>query len=118
MNRNKKHIAKGLFLLLLTLTVFLSSAGVYHSSVKTQKEITRKEKTSKSDPKEERVSASPNFEAVVVSFISPDFAKEILFTTFDFSPLVEKVILTSKRPVISEKYFRTLFTHFISPNAP
>ncbi len=118
MKHNKKHIAKGLFLLLLTATVFLSSARVYHSSFKTQKEITKKGNASKPDSKEERVSASPNFEAVVVSFISPDFAKEILFTTFDFSPLVQKVVLTSKRPVVSEKYFRTLFTHFISPNAP
>lgn len=119
MNHNKLHSVRGFFLLLLTLAVFLSSAGIYSASVRTEKEISYKVSSGKpSKDKEEKVTASPNFEAVVVSLIYPDFAKEILFYTFDFSVVTEEVLLPRQRSVISEKYFRTLFTHFISPNAP
>ena len=120
MKHSKIHSIKGLFLLLLTVTVFLSSAGVYYASVKTEKEISQKipSKDSKDKSREARVAASPNFEAVVVSFIHPDFAKEILFYTFDFTIAIEEVLLPGQRFIVSEKYFRTLFTHIISPNAP
>jgi hypothetical protein len=117
MKHSKAHSIKGFFLLLLTVTVFLSSAGLYYANVKTEKEITKKV-SSEDTSKEEKVTASPTFEAVVVSLIHHDFAKEILFYTFDFFIVVEKAILPSQRFVVSEKYFRTLFTHFISPNAP
>ncbi len=117
MKPNRSHIAKGIFLLLLVAAVFLSSAGIYASSVRTHKEIAKKDQ-SETSSKQEQVSASPAFEAVVVSLISPDFTQEIIFHTIDFSPLVEKVLLTSNRSIVSEKYFRTLFTHFICPNAP
>ena len=100
MNHNKLHSVKGLFLLLLTLTVFLSSAGIYIASAKPQKEISRKVSSPKQS-KEERVTASPNFEAVVVSLIHPDFAKEILFYSFDFSIVTEEVLLPRQRSVIS-----------------
>lgn len=122
MKHNKIHIAHGLFLLLLTVSILLSSAGLYAVSEAPAKEIAIKTKGKSSatgqGQKEEKVSASPTFEAVVVSLINHDFAKEIFFYSFEFSPVLEKVTLAPKRYIISEKYFRTLFTHFISPNAP
>jgi hypothetical protein len=116
MNLKRIHIAKAFFLLLLTVSILLTSAGIYSASANTVKEPVKK--GAASNTKQEKVTAAPTFEAVVVSFLCPEFAKEIFFFSFDFSPVLEKITLTTKRSIISEKYFHTLFTHFISPNAP
>lgn len=123
MRHSRIHIAHGFFLLLLAVSILLSSAGLYAVSDISSKEMAAAKAKGGSSAdsqsqKQEKVSASPTFEAVVVSLINHDFAKEILFYAFDFSPVLEKVTLAPKRYIISEKYFRTLFTHFISPNAP
>ncbi len=118
MKHNNRHITKGVFLLLLTVAVFLTSVGIHYTASSLDREEISSKTTSDNSPKEERVSASPNFEAVVVSLIHPDFAKEILFYSFEFAPFTETILLPSQRSIISDKYFRTLFTYFISPNAP
>lgn len=117
MRFSKTHSLKGFFLLLLTMTIFLSSAGMYYASAKTEKHISKKVSAEK-ETKEERVTASPNFEAVVVSLIHHDFSKEFVFSSFEFSLLLKEVVLPPQRSIFEGKYFRTLFTHFISPNAP
>ncbi len=118
MKDNKLHIAKGIFLLLLTVTLLFSSAGIYYVSKTTKTISVKEEKAKKETGKKEQVSVAHVMEAVVVSVLYPDFAQYILVISFDFSVLTDKVILSPKRFLISEKYFRTLFTHIISPNAP
>ena len=118
MKDNKLHITKGLFLLLLTVTLLFSSAGIFYVSKTTKVTFVKEEKAKKGTGKEEQVSVSHAIVAVVVSILNPDFAKEILFTPFNFSFQPDKEILTPKKIFISEKYLRTLFTHIISPNAP
>jgi hypothetical protein len=118
MKHNKLHIAKGFFLLLLTVALLFSSVGVYSVS-KTSKPLSAKEsKTKKEDKQGKEVFVSPTLEAVVVSILNLDFVKDIVFISFDFSILSQEEVIVPKRITIAEKYFRTLFTHIISPNAP
>ncbi len=115
MKNNKLHIAKGFFLLLLSIVIVASSAGVSYTSEVTKVAISKKDK--KTD-KEEKVSVAHGLEAVVVSILNPDFEQEVFFSFIDFSPAKENCINILKRVLFSEKHFHTLFTNIISPNAP
>ena len=115
MKNNKLYIAKVVFLLLLSTAVVVSSIGAFHSSSITKAKTTKEEKKKEN---EEKVSVAHGLEAVVVSFINPDFAKYVLFSFFDFSPKQERSINTLRNFILSGKHFHTLFTNIISPNAP
>jgi hypothetical protein len=117
MRDNKLHIAKGFFLLLLTVTLLFSSAGIYYVSKTVKTVSSKEEKDKKENQKEEKVFTAAK-DAVLVSISNPDFVKEVLLVSFYFPVLTNEVTLTSKKVFSSEKYFRTLFTHIISPNAP
>ncbi len=118
MQHNKLHIVRSLLLLSLILSVILSSAGIYYTS-KEVKCISAKEKSKKKEDKQdEKVSVATGTEAVVVSILNPDFLKGIILFSFDFPLLAKEEVATPKRFLVSFKYFNTLFTHIISPNAP
>ena len=118
MKNNKLHIVRFLLLLSLILSVIISSAGIYYTS-KEVKAVSAKEKTKKEEEKQdEKVSVAAGTEAVVVSILNPDFLKGIVFFSFDFPLLSNREVLTPKRVLVSFRYFNTLFTHIISPNAP
>ena len=118
MKHSKTNIAKGFFLLLLTVTILLSSASIYHVSASTKPVSAKEDKSKKETKQEEQTVVVPAQEAVTGSVLNLDFVKEIVFTSFNLVVSNHEEIKTLKRSVISEKYFRTLFTHIISPNAP
>jgi hypothetical protein len=118
MQNNKLHIVRSLLLLSLIISVILSSAGIYYTA-KEVKSISAKEKSKKKEEKQdEKVSVATGTEAVVVSILNPDFLKGIILFSFDFPILNNKAVLTPKKFLVSFRYFNTLFTHIISPNAP
>jgi hypothetical protein len=123
--QTKSHIVRFLPLLLVVALMLLSSSGTYYLVPKTVlKEVSaRKASSTETASKEaghsdQQVKVAPSIEAVVVSLFAPDFAKEIIFSALEFAPLVEKKLAVATGYVPAEKYFRTLFTHIISPNAP
>ncbi len=118
MKRNKSHIAKGLFLLLLTVAILFSATGIYHVSKATKSLSVKEEKTKKEEKQSKEVLVSRTLEAVVVSILNLDFVKEIVFNSFQFSLIIQEELVVPQKTIISEKHFRTLFTHIISPNAP
>jgi hypothetical protein len=118
MQNNKLHIVRFLLLLSLIASVILSSAGIYYTS-KEVKAISAKEKSKKKEEKQdEKVSVATGTEAVVVSILNPDFLKGIVLFSVDFPFLPSEKVPTPKRFLVSFRYFNTLFTHIISPNAP
>ncbi len=118
MKDNKLHFTKGIFLLLLITVLMFSSAGTYYNSEIVKTASSKEKKTQKEEDQKEQISAAPFLEAVVVSILNPDFAPDILLVSFDFPVLAEELIGRAGHRIVSEKYFRTLFTHIISPNAP
>ena len=119
MQPNKIHIVRFFLLLSLVVSVIVSSAGIYYTSNKIVKSVSAKESSKKKEEKQdEKVSVATGTEAVVASLLNPDFIKGIFLFSFDFPLPENKVVLEPKRFPVSFRYFNTLFTHIISPNAP
>lgn len=104
-------------LLLLAGSILLSSIGSFYH--KSENLVSVEKKNATEDKKqEEKVSANYGLEAVVVSATNLDFYKEALFLKPEIFFIIQKAILTTGYSIFLEKYFNTLFTHIISPNAP
>ena len=118
MKNTKLHIVSLFTLSLLAGVVLISAVGVFYQA-REVKTLSVGKKNSEEDKKQEKkISAAHGLEAVVVSVLDLDFGKEAVLTRPEILFLFRKAILVPKRFLISEKYFDTLFTHIISPNAP
>lgn len=104
-------------LLLLAGSILLSSIGSFYHKSENLVSIETK-KTAENKKQEEKVSTNYGLEAVVVSVSHLDFHKEVLFLKPEIVFVFQKAIITTCGSIFLEKYFNTLFTHIISPNAP
>ncbi len=117
MKNSNLHIFKWISLVLLTVSILVASKGIPYVSITQKEHKASDQKTKEQSEKNEQVSISNGLEAIVASTLNPDFAKYLFFDSFHFSNININATVLTKR-VVAEKYFRTLFTHIISPNAP